>query len=142
MSSRPRFFCPEARSAGQGLVLAGEEFHHLRHVMRLQVGDTLSLFDGAGRGFAASLVSVERERAIVRVDMEELPSPESPLQIHLAVALAKGEKLDLVVQKGTELGVFAFHPLVSRRAELKLDTERSESRLKRWRRVALEACKQ
>jgi 16S rRNA (uracil1498-N3)-methyltransferase len=142
MSSRARFFSPEVRAPGQDLTLTGEEFHHLRHVLRLQVGDTVSLFDGAGRGFAASLVAIERQGAVLEVGAEELPSPESPFHIHLAVALAKGEKLDLVIQKGTELGVFAFHPLVTRRAELKLDSDRAENRLKRWRRVALEACKQ
>jgi 16S rRNA (uracil1498-N3)-methyltransferase len=142
MPSRGRFFCPEVRTPGQDLILSGEEFHHLRNVLRLQVGDALSLFDGAGKGFAASLVEIDRQRAILRVGAEELPSPESPLKIHLAVALAKGEKLDLMIQKGTELGVFAFHPLVSRRADLKLDTERAETRVHRWKRVALEACKQ
>ena len=142
MSSRARFFCPEVRAPGQQLTLTGEEFHHLRHVLRLQAGDTLSLFDGAGRGFAASLVEIERQSAVLEVGAEEVPSPESPFHIHLAVALAKGEKLDLVIQKGTELGVFAFHPLVTRRAELKLDPDRAENRMKRWRRVALEACKQ
>jgi 16S rRNA (uracil1498-N3)-methyltransferase len=142
MSSRARFFCPEVRTPGQELTLTGEEFHHLRHVLRLQEGDTVSLFDGAGKGFAASLVAIERQSAVLEVGAEELPSPESPFHIHLAVALAKGEKLDLVIQKGTESGVFAFHPLITRRAELKLDSARSENRLKRWKRVALEACKQ
>jgi 16S rRNA (uracil1498-N3)-methyltransferase len=139
---RARFLCSDVRTPGQELALKGEEFHHLRNVLRLQVGDTLSLFDGAGRGFAASLVEMDRQKAVLRVGPEEFPSPESPLQLHLAMALAKGEKLDLMIQKGTELGVFAFHPLVTRRADLKLDEERAETRLKRWRRVALEACKQ
>jgi 16S rRNA (uracil1498-N3)-methyltransferase len=142
MSSRPRFLCPEVHSPGQDLALTGEEFHHLRNVLRLQVGDSLSLFNGAGRGFAATLREMDRQRAMLRVGLEELPSPESPLELHLAIALAKGEKLDLMVQKGTELGVFAFHPLITRRADLKLDTHRAENRLNRWRRVALEACKQ
>ena len=142
MTSRARFHAPGVRAPGQDLVLSGEEFHHLRHVLRLQVGDTLSLFDGIGKGFQASLVEMDRQRAVLKVGAEELPSPESPLELHLGLALAKGEKLDLMVQKGTELGVFAFHPLVTRRSDLKLDSERAESRLNRWRRVALEACKQ
>jgi len=142
MTSRGRFFCPEVRTQGQDLILSGEELHHLRNVLRLQVGDALSLFDGAGKGFAASLLEIDRQRAILRVGEEELPSPESPLRIHLAVALAKGEKLDVMIQKGTELGVFAFHPLITRRADLKLDVDRAETRLHRWNRVAVEACKQ
>ena len=142
MASRARFHAPEVRAPDQDLVLSGEEFHHLRHVLRLQVGDSLSLFDGCGQGFQASLVEMDRQRAVLKVGAEELPSPESPLALHLALALAKGEKLDLMIQKGTELGVFAFHLLATRHADLKLDSQRAESRLIRWRRVALEACKQ
>jgi len=142
MASRARFHAPEVRAPGQDLVLSGEEFHHLRHVLRLQVGDRLSLFDGIGKGFQASLTEMDRQRAVLKVGAEELPSPESPLRLHLALALAKGEKLDLMIQKGTELGVFTFHLLATRHADLKLDSQRAESRLIRWRRVALEACKQ
>ena len=142
MPPRARFFAPEVHATGQELLLAGEEFHHLRHVLRLHVGDIVSLFDGAGRGFEAKLVGMDRSGAVLRVHREELPSPESFLRLHLAVGLAKGEKLDLICQKSTELGVVAIHPLATRLADRKLSGERAPGKLDRWRRVALEACKQ
>jgi len=142
MTSRPRFHAPEIRAEGQRLALKGEEFHHLRNVLRLKAGDRVSLFDGRGAGYSATLETVGREEAVIRVEREEHPSSESNLRLHLAVGLAKGEKLDLVIQKVTELGVTAVHPLATRRVDVKLKPGHGESRLQRWRRVALEACKQ
>jgi len=142
MAPLARFHCPEVSAPGEKLVLEGEELHHLRNVLRLRRGDHLALFDGRGRGFQASLLSIDAKQAVLLVGAEESTPPESALELHLAMALAKGDKLDLVIQKGTELGVFAFHPLVSARADLKLDPARAETRAARWQRVALEACKQ
>ena len=142
MSSRARFHIPALPPPGGQVLLQGDEYHHLRNVLRLKTGDAVSIFDGAGRGFSASVLEMDRRGALLKVEREEVPSPESPLRLHLAMALAKGEKLDLVIQKGTELGVVSFHPLATRRADLKLDPARAGSRLSRWRRVALEACKQ
>lgn len=141
MASRARFHAPEARETGQELSLGGEEHHHLVRVLRLRPGDPLSLFDGKGRGFSARLVSVDRRQALVRVTGEEA-AVESPLHLSLAMALAKGEKLDWVLQKGTELGVSAFHPIASRRSDVRVAAERAADRVARWRRIALEACKQ
>lgn len=142
MASSARFYCPDVSAPGETLHLQGEEHHHLRNVLRLKAGDRISLFDGRGRGFQASLVSTDARESVLLVGLQEPDGQESPLAIHLAPALAKGEKLDLVIQKGTELGVFAFHPLASTRADLKLEPSRAEARRERWKRVALEACKQ
>jgi 16S rRNA (uracil1498-N3)-methyltransferase len=142
MASRARFYVPDPLYEGHQIAIAGDEFHHLHHVLRLAPGAEISLFDGSGGGFQAVLVSVGRAEAIVRVGRRE-PSPvESSLSLHLAIGMAKGEKLDLVIQKATELGVAAIHPLATRRADVKIASEKSGARRDRWRRVALEACKQ
>ena len=142
MASPARFHAPEVGAAGEQATLRGEEHHHLSRVLRLKPGDSLSLFDGRGRGFSARLVSVGRHESIVSVIGEETADEESPLSLSLAVALSKGEKLDWVLQKGTELGVQAFHPIPARRSDLRIPAERVGERLARWRRVVLEACKQ
>ena len=142
MASPARFHAPEVGAAGQQATLRGEEHHHLSRVLRLKPGDSLSLFDGKGRGFDARLVSVGRHESIVSVIGEETAEAESRLALILAMALSKGEKLDWVLQKGTELGVQAFHPLPARRSDLRVPAERLPERLARWRRVVLEACKQ
>jgi 16S rRNA (uracil1498-N3)-methyltransferase len=142
MTAPSRFHAPDADAAGQQLSLRGEEHHHLSRVLRLKPGDTLSLFDGKGRGFTARLLSVGRDASLVRVIEQESGSGESPLDLRLAVALSKSDKLDWVIQKGTELGVQAYHLLPARRSDLRLPADRAPQRMARWRRVALEACKQ
>lgn len=124
-----------------------EESRHLREVLRLRAGDEAFVFDGAGREFACIVVDAgrrgsDRARLEVRAPAEPLCA-ESPLELTLAVALLKGEKFDLVVQKATELGASRIVPVVTRRADVRLRDEGDAARrVERWRRLALEACKQ
>lgn len=144
--SRRRFFAPpSAFNFGKRVVtLTADEARHLREVLRLKSGDEVQVFDGAGREFRAVVSQARREFAEldIRDEIEPL-KPESPLQLTLAVALLKGEKFDLVVQKGTELGVNRFIPLVTRYADIRLrDDSDAVKRVTRWQRIALEAAKQ
>src|SRR5688572_15768772 len=143
---RRRFFAPpSAFNFNKRIVtLSADEAKHLREVLRLKPGDGVQVFDGAGREFRAVVSQARREFAELEIGDEiESPKPESPLQLTLAVALLKGEKFDLVVQKGTELGVNRFIPLVTRYADIKLrDETDAAKRVTRWQRIALEAAKQ
>jgi 16S rRNA (uracil1498-N3)-methyltransferase len=146
--TRRRFYAPpEAFAAeGAGITLSEEESRHLRDVLRLRAGDEAHVFDGAGREFAC-VVSEDggrKGRASLEVrGPAEPPSPESPLALTLAVALLKGEKFDLVVQKATELGVTTVAPVVTKRSDVRPRDERDAGRrVERWRRLALEASKQ
>ena len=125
-------------------MLTADEARHLREVLRLKPGDEVSVFDGAGREFRARVTQARREFAELELENEIGPArPESPLRITLAVALLKGEKFDLVVQKATELGVVRFVPLITRFADIKLrDEADATKRVARWQRIALEAAKQ
>jgi 16S rRNA (uracil1498-N3)-methyltransferase len=146
--SRRRFYAePEAFQRTPGLLtLSEEESRHLRDVLRLRAGDEAQVFDGEGREFACVVREVggRREGATLEVrGPVEPPSPESPLELMLAVALLKGEKFDLVVQKATELGAARVVPVETKRADVRLRDERDASkRVERWRRLALEAAKQ
>lgn len=144
--SRRRFFAPpSAFNFGKRTVtLTSDEARHLREVLRLKAGDEVQAFDGAGREFRAVVSQARRESAELELGDEiGSPKPESPLQLTLAVALLKGEKFDLVVQKGTELGVNKFIPLVTRHADIRLrDESDADKRVTRWQRIALEAAKQ
>src|SRR5688572_29069338 len=143
---RRRFFAPpSAFNFNKRIVtLSADEAKHLREVLRLKPGDGVQVFDGAGREFRAVVSQARREFAELEIGDEiQSPKPESPLQLTLAVALLKGEKFDLVVQKGTELGVNRFIPLVTRYADIKLrDETDAAKRVTRWQRIALEAAKQ
>jgi 16S rRNA (uracil1498-N3)-methyltransferase len=104
----------------------------------------VQVFDGEGKEFRAAVSQARREFAELEIRDEIEPMrPESPLKLTLAVALLKGEKFDLVVQKGTELGVNRFIPLITRHADIRLrDEADAAKRVARWQRIALEAAKQ
>src|SRR6476646_8739890 len=144
--TRRRFFAPpSAFNFGKHTVmLTADEARHLREVLRLKPGAEVSVFDGAGKEFRARVVQARREFAELElVDEIDPARPESPLRITLSVALLKGEKFDLVVQKATELGVHKIVPLITRHADIKLRDENDASkRVARWQRIALEAAKQ
>src|SRR5215213_4152275 len=128
----------------QTVTLAADEARHLRDVLRLKPGDEVYVFDGLGREFRCSVVSTKRDSAELRIEAEVQPAkPESQLQLNLCVALLKGEKFDLVVQKATELGVKKVTPLITRYADIHLrDAADATKRVARWQRIALEAAKQ
>ena len=144
--TRRRFFAPPSafNFSKRTVLLTADEARHLREVLRLKTGDEVHVFDGTGREFRAVVSQARREFAELEIrDEIEPPKPESPLHLTMAVALLKGEKFDLVVQKGTELGVNRFIPLVTRYADIKLrDEADAAKRVTRWQRIALEAAKQ
>ncbi|HEY6230963.1 MAG TPA: 16S rRNA (uracil(1498)-N(3))-methyltransferase [Pyrinomonadaceae bacterium] len=144
--TRRRFYAPEAAFDAKraGVNLAADEARHLREVLRLKVGDEVYVFNGAGKEFRCSIEQSRRDTARLKIVEEVTPArPESPLRLHLAVALLKGEKFDLVVQKATELGVNSVTPVVTKLADVRLrDESDATKRVARWQRIALEAAKQ
>lgn len=144
--TRRRFYAPPSafNFTKRTVTLTADEARHLREVLRLKPGDEVSVFDGAGKEFRARVAQARRDFAELDLDEEVAPArPESPLHLTLAVALLKGEKFDLVVQKATELGVTKIVPLITRYADIKLRDESDASkRVARWQRIALEAAKQ
>lgn len=139
---RRRFYAPPGNINGAVVVLPGDETHHLTRVLRLKPGDEAFVFDGCGREYRCDVVKVEEDCARLEVLDELLDAVESPLRLTLGQSLAKGEKFDLIVQKVTELGVSSIIPLLADQADVKLEDERLEKRLERWRRISLEALKQ
>jgi len=144
--TRRRFYAPPAAFAAdeKSATLSGDETRHLRDVLRLQSGDEIYVFDGAGREFHCAVEIIAKDSTTLRVIAEAEPArPESRLNLTLAIALLKGEKFDLVIQKGTELGIRRIVPLATERADVRLrDSEDTNKRVTRWRRIALEAAKQ
>lgn len=119
---------------------AGAAAHALR-VLRLRPGDPVTLFNGDGREYAARLVAAPRG-ARTAIQSVAAPLRESPLAITLLQAVARGEKMDWIVQKATELGVARIVPVATERSEVKLDASRGEKRLEHWRAVTIAACEQ
>jgi 16S rRNA (uracil1498-N3)-methyltransferase len=136
-----RFYASIKQFQKETITLNLEETRHLRDVLRLKETAVVQVFDGAGKEFLCEIQKIEKKETLLKIIEETTPpAPESNLNLILAVALLKGEKFDLVVQKAVELGVTKLVPLNTKRADVKLkDTDK---RLERWRKIALEAAKQ
>jgi 16S rRNA (uracil1498-N3)-methyltransferase len=115
---------------------------HLVRVLRLGPGDRVRLFNGDGHDYEAELESAGKREARARVLARIAVMSESPLAITLAQGIARGEKMDLILQKATELGVVRFAPVVTERTEVRLDAERADKRGAHWRGVLASACEQ
>jgi 16S rRNA (uracil1498-N3)-methyltransferase len=121
--------------------LEESETRHLRDVLRIREGDTVLVFDGAGHEYSGMVLSIDKKSTAITIDREVVPAaPESHLDLTLAVAITKGEKFDLVVQKAIELGVNRIIPIVTARCDVKPSD--GTRRPDRWRKIALEASKQ
>jgi len=125
--------------AEQQVTVSGEEFHHSIRVVRARVGEEVELFDQAGNAARGVVEIIERDHAVIAA-RDPLPSRESPLSMHLAMAVIQLEKFELVLQKATELGVKTFIPMVTERVELR--PERYANKTDRWNRIVFEAVKQ
>lgn len=137
-----RGYLDAALVVGATVALPEALSHHLTRVLRLQRGDALTLFNGDGHDYAARLVSLEKRGAQAIVESAEAVLAESPLQLTLAQGLCRGEKMDLVLQKSTELGVSGIELLATERSEVRLSGEREERRMAHWRQVVASACEQ
>ena len=142
--TRRRFHAPPTAFTQTTVTLTADEARHLRDVLRLKPGAEVYVFDGRGREFRCTVVNTTRDAAELKIEAEVEPAkPESQLQLNLCIALLKGEKFDLVVQKATELGVTKITPLITRYADIHLrDESDATKRVTRWQRIALEAAKQ
>jgi 16S rRNA (uracil1498-N3)-methyltransferase len=139
-----RFYASAENFSGQKVALGFEESKHLRDVLRLREGAEVFVFDGDGNEFRCEIESIGKRESVLKIIEKVSPkSPESNLNLTLAVALLKGEKFELVVQKSCELGVCRIVPLETKRADVKIkDAREAEKKLERWRKIALEAAKQ
>ena len=138
----PRLYLDAPLSPGTDIRLPEQASAHAVRVLRLQPGDAVTLFNGNGSDYPARLFDAGGRQATAHVESCLNAATESPLRITLAQALARGEKMDWIVQKAVELGVAAIVPLVTERSEVKLDDRRAATRLEHWRAVMLAACEQ
>jgi len=127
---------------GTTVVLPERAANHLVRVLRLHEGDACVLFNGDGHDYAARLASVGKREVTAQVLESIAVDNESPLRVVLLQGIARGEKMDLILQKATELGVAAIVPVNGERTEVKLDAERARKRVAHWRSVVESACEQ
>ncbi|MBM7855712.1 16S rRNA (uracil1498-N3)-methyltransferase [Desulfohalotomaculum tongense] len=137
-----RFFVDPANITEKQALITGPDVKHIKKVLRLKEGDKIILLDGLGHQYQGKISRLEKD-AVWCDNLEQTEATgEPPVHITMVQCLPKADKMELVIQKGTELGVSRFIPLQCRRSVVKLNEEKSAHRQQRWQRVALEAAKQ
>ncbi len=138
----PRFYIPNPHIENGLLRIEGDEVRHIRRVLRLQAGDEVLVFDGLGKEFEGTIVEEGRSSVMVKIQRILSAKGDSPLEVTLAQSLLKGEKMDYLIQKATELGVKEIIPFLSSRSVPLLEKSGKLKRHHRWERIAIEASKQ
>jgi 16S rRNA (uracil1498-N3)-methyltransferase len=138
----PRFYVSNPRTEQGLLKVEGSEVRHIRRVLRLKVGDRVVLFDGSAKEYEGIIVEESPSSVMIKVEDILSPPKESPLEITLAQSLLKGEKMEYLIQKATELGIKKIVPFFSSRSVPLLDKSKKLRRYHRWEKIAIEACKQ
>ena len=138
----PRIYIDESLRPGIEVLLPEQAGEHVARVLRLERGHPLILFNGDGHEYDATLAALAKRAVTAEVTGMREVDRESPLRLTLAQGIARGEKMDWILQKATELGVSRIVPVVTERTEVKLDEERAERRVLHWRSVIAGACEQ
>ncbi len=138
----PRIYQPEALETGKKFLLTATTANHLVRVLRLPIGASVKIFNGAGGEFTAKIIAIRKAEVTVEVENYLPGITESPLKICLGQGISRGERMDFVIQKTVELGVTHIVPLITKYCEVKLSDERWEKRLQHWQAVAIAACEQ
>lgn len=136
-----RFFVPTEQIKEKKIEITGSDVNHIKNVLRLKISDTLEIFDSKSNVFEAKITKVEKDKVLLKILKEKIPQggedTEPKIFVTLAQSLPKSKKLDLIIQKATELGVSRVVPFISERS-----IPKHVNKLERWRKIAKEASQQ
>ena len=138
----PRVYVNQPLLSGHEVLLPEQAGEHVARVLRLERGHPLILFNGDGGEWDARLAILAKRSVTAEITAVREVDREAPLRLTLAQGIARGEKMDWILQKATELGVARIVPLITERTEVKLDEDRAERRLMHWTSVVAGACEQ
>lgn len=138
----PRIYTGQELKSHATLELEPGPSQHVARAMRMRPGDALTVFNGRGGEYPAKISAVGRKSVTLELDEISDMDVESPLAIHLGIAISRGDRMDWVIQKATELGVRSVSPLFTDRTEVKLKGDRADKKERHWQQVAISACEQ
>lgn len=138
----PRIYTEQQLAEGLSVELEPGPSQHLARSLRMQAGDKVVLFNGSGGEHQATIADVGKRGVSVTIGACDDVDLESRLAIHLGIAASRGERMDWVIQKATELGVSEITPLFTQRTEIKLSGERAAKKHRHWQQIAISACEQ
>lgn len=137
-----RLFLNQTLAIGEDITLQNEEYNYIARVLRSRESDPVILFNGEGGEYHGNIVEIAKRHLTVRLKKFNPINRTSRIQIHLLQSLAKGEKMELVLQKSTELGITSITPLATERSVMHLKKDQTEKRLDRWNNIITSACEQ
>jgi 16S rRNA (uracil1498-N3)-methyltransferase len=138
----PRFYCPIALKENSSVDLPENTFRHAIQVLRLNIGEALMVFNGEGGEYLATIDSISKRGASIAIQQYQAGISESPLNLTLAQAIIKPDKMDFALQKAVELGVSAIQPLFTERSVVRLNKESLEKKHSHWHGIMIAACEQ
>lgn len=138
----PRIYTEQALRDNSSVELEASPSVHIARALRMQVGGALVLFNGQGGEYPAKITALDKKKVIATTAVCEPGVLESPLPIHLGIAISRGDRMDWVVQKATELGAVTVTPLLTERTEVKLKGERAQKKVSHWQQISISACEQ
>lgn len=137
-----RLFVSDPLSNGTEIILGGEQARYVGRVLRLRVGDRISVFNGEQGEWSADVLAISKSNVTLSVLDSITTTTESPLKVHLVQGISRGDRMDFVVQKATELGVKRISPVLTDHGMVRLDDARAAKRRDHWARIAESACEQ
>ncbi|WP_100643068.1 16S rRNA (uracil(1498)-N(3))-methyltransferase [Alteromonas facilis] len=137
-----RFFVDDTLAAETTITLPAETSHYMANVLRLSTDTPVVLFNGDGHEYSGVISVINKRNTQVSIDAKLALDPQSPLRLHLGQGVSKGERMDMALQKATELGVTEITPIITERCAVKLNEERWQKKLAQWRKIIQSACEQ
>lgn len=138
----PRIYIDQALTVDTTIQLSDDAFGHVVRVLRLNDGDAITLFNGDGNDYTATLTDVAKKKAFAQVLSSQAIDNESPLNLHLGQGISRGDRMDFTLQKSVELGVNTITPLFTERCGVKLSGERLAKKVEQWQKIVVSACEQ
>lgn len=136
------FFVSKEQIGSREIIITGGDVNHIRNVLRMKPGEKVYISDGEKKGYCCELDQVAGDHVTARILSEEDNDRELPARLYLFQGLPKSDKMELIIQKAVELGVYQVIPVMTRRTIVKLDGKKEEARVKRWNGIAESAAKQ
>ena len=137
-----RFHVDQIDKSKSHLEIAGEQSHYVTRVLRLQTGDRMILFDGSGSEWTAKIIDTKRNRLLLELEERATPDRESPINLTLIQSISRSQRMDLVMQKSTELGVTRIVPVFSTNTIVKIKEDKIEKKINHWRNILISASEQ
>ena len=136
------FFVEQEQIGQKEIVITGEDVNHIRNVLRMKPGKEVLISNGQGINYCCEVTEIAKEKVIAQILSENEEQRELPAKLYLFQGLPKGEKMELIIQKAVELGVYQIIPVSTRRSVVKLEGKKEEAKIRRWNSIAESAAKQ